>query len=512
MDDYIVLIFGCTILSTQFSPPGRVVIVGGGSAGWMTASVFLNSLGRAGSQIVLVESDRIPTIGVGEGTTPLFKRFLEFNGITETEFMANCNSTYKLGINFPGWTDSDEFDSYFHPFIATGYNQYDQDFFNSCDRRRSGQHSATSPDDYFFNAEMAWQRRAPVGPPPCDSSKMDYGYHFDTALVAEFLKKRALAAGIEYIVDDVSKVVKDGKGDISHIVTENHGDVAGDFFVDCTGFRRLLIGDTLDVDAISYKPRLFNDSAVVIRTPDNGEADIPPYTESTALECGWAWCIPLRGKTSWGYVYSADYTTKEDAEAELRRHIGESAGDIKALHIKLRTGRNLEHWKNNCLAVGLSQGFIEPLEATALALTQFTINRFVTHFARGNYQSTHRDFFNGIINEAFDCTIDYIQLHYKLNTRQDTEYWKDCRDNENITATQKAIIDGWESGEDFINVLRNHVHRSSYAPYSWYCILSGMGRYGSHTMDGEKLRNANPHRDTVAGYSSHQAYLESLQG
>ena len=222
-------------------------------------------------------------------------------------------------------------------------------------------------------------------------------------------------------------------------------------------------------------------------------------------------------KISWGYVYSDNYTTREDAEQELRQHIeadsiGEDTSGIEPLHIRLASGRVTEHWKRNCLAVGLSQGFIEPLEATALGLTQFTINRFVTHFGRGGFTPTYRDHFNEIINEAFDCTIDYIQMHYKLTSRNDTQYWRDCSDNENITPTMKAIIDGWDDASvDFMSVLKEEVHRSSYAPYSWYCILSGMGRYGETDAANGQAADSNPYADEVRDYLSHRGYLEGLQ-
>jgi hypothetical protein len=280
--------------------------------------------------------------------------------------------------------------------------------------------------------------------------------------------------------------------------------------VDCTGFRRLLIGKMPCEDFVSNRARLFNDSAVVIRTQVS-DGDIPPFTESRALKCGWVWRIPLLNKTSWGYVYSADYTTPGEAENELRERIGSSAEGLRALHIKLQIGRIEKHWQNNCVAIGLSQGFIEPLEATALGLTQFSINRFVTHFARGGYLPTYRDHFNSIVNEAFDCTIDYIQMHYKLNTRSDSQYWRDCRSNENITETMRSVLAGWDSPTaDFFSVLREHVHRSSYAPYSWYCILSGMDRYASSTEQAPDNSVDNPYRAEVDGYPGHRQFLESL--
>jgi hypothetical protein len=453
----------------------------------------------------------VPTIGVGEGTTPLFKRFLKFLEVPEEEFMAAARATYKHGINFPGWTGSSEFAAYFHPFAAPGYNEHEQAFFTRCDARRRGEPGPTDPAGYFFNAELSRQCKAPVGPPPCDSSRMDYAYHFDTAFLAEFLKKRCLDAGVRYVVDDVTDVVRGETGDISHVVTADSGDLHADLFVDCTGFRRLLLGPMLEKEPISYEQRLFNNRAVVIRTPVPAAGDLPPYTESTALRNGWAWRIPLMNKISWGYVYSDNYTSAEDAEEELRDHIGADAAGVEPLHIRLKTGRVHEHWKRNCLAVGLSQGFIEPLEATALGLTQFTINRFVTHFARGGFGSAHRDHFNDIINEAFDVTIDYIQMHYKLTTRDDTPYWRDCRDNENVSDTMRAVIAAWEDPEaDFVAALRQHVHRSSYAPYSWYCILSGMGCYPA-TTSREPARPAdNPYAQEVGRFFSHRRYLEDL--
>ncbi len=492
-------------------PPENIVIVGGGSAGWMAASIFLRTFGKQGSKITLIESGNIPTIGVGEGTTPLFKKFLRVLGISEQEFMATCNATFKLGISFPGWTNSEEFGTYFHPFAASGYSQYNQEFFSNCDLRRSGEMASTDPAHFFFNAEMAEQRKAPFGPPPCDSSKMDYAYHFDTVLLAEYMKNRCLDQGINYVVDDVQEVIQKENGDIDYLVTASSGNLSGDFFVDCTGFRKMNIGQTLGTEVISYKSRLFNDSAVVIRTPVPEDSDITPYTESRALKCGWAWRIPLAEKVSWGYVYSADYTSHEDAENELRNHIGDAAKNLPALLIKLQVGRASEHWKNNCVAVGLSQGFIEPLEATALGLTQFTINRFVTHFTRGGYQPVYRDHFNNIINEAFDCTVDYIQTHYILNTREDTQYWRDCRANENISDSMRAVIAGWDStSDDFLSVLKEHVHRSSYAPYSWYCILSGMGRYSEKTSGQSSNQTINPYQDEVSKYYSHRQYLDSI--
>lgn len=490
--------------------PENIVIVGGGSAGWMAASVLLQSLGRQGCRITLIESSRIATIGVGEGTIPLFRRFLHYLQIPEPVFMSACQATYKHGINFPGWTSNEEFSSYFHPFNTPDFTRHDERFFHNCNLRRNGQAVNTVPEDFFFNAEMAKQRKSPAGPPPCDPNRVGYAYHFDAGLLADFLKQRALDRGIVHLVDDVTDVIRNGNGDISHLVTAGNGEIHADFFIDCTGFARKLIGETLGTEIISYKPRLFNDSAVVMRTALAVDAEVPPFTESRALKYGWAWRIPLVSRIGWGYVYSSDYTTREDAERELRNLIGAEANELPARHLKMQVGRITEHWKNNCVAIGLSQGFIEPLEATALGLTQFSINRFIANYIEGGFQSDRSDIYNRTINDAFDSTLDYIQMHYVLNTRDDTRYWRDCRANDNISDTMRRVIEGWDRSDiDFSTVL-NETVSGSYSPYSWYCILSGMGRYSEATLGKTIKRQSNPYQDIVTRYYGHRQYLNSI--
>ena len=490
--------------------PGKIVIVGGGSAGWMAASFFLQGFGRHGTKIVLIESSNIPTIGVGEGTVPTFRRFLHHLGIPESEFMSACNATYKHGISFPGWTGSREFETYFHPFNSPDYASYDKAFFENCRLRRNGTTTPTDPVDFFFGAEMARQRKAPAGPPPCDPNRVGYAYHFDAGLLAEFLKRRSIERGIQHIVDDVSDVVVGENGDIEYLQTAGSGRLEADFYVDCTGFARRLIGRLGDAEPLSYKPRLFNDSAVVLRTPSPQDKDIPPYTSSRALECGWSWRIPLVTRIGWGYVYSSDYTSAEEAEKELRARVGPDSEGVPARQLRMQVGRVEEHWKNNCVAIGLSQGFIEPLEATALGLTQYSINMFAMHYHKGGFSPQFRDEYNGLVNKAFDTTVDYIQMHYKLNTRTDTQYWIDCRNNDNISDTMRHVIQGWDdSSSDFDAVLAQHV-RSSYAPYSWYCILSGMGRFPDSAPGPPPARPENPYRASVSQYFGHRQYLSSL--
>jgi len=499
-------------MTTDTHPPGHIVIVGGGTAGWIAASILMHSLGKYGSKITLIESSNIPTIGVGEGTTPLFKQLLHYLDIPEKEFMSKCNATYKHGISFPDWAvDNGKFTGYFHPFNSPGYNQYDHDFFNMCNKRRNKHHVDTDPSSYFFGAELAKQGKAPVGPAPLNSDHIGYAYHFDAGLLAELLKTRCLNKGITHIVSEVNEVTLNDNGDISQLELSNDNTVNGDFFIDCTGFARKLIKQALGVEITSYKDKLFNNSAVVIRTPAEQREEITPFTESRALKHGWAWRIPLIDSTGWGYVYSNKYTSEHEAEHELRELIGDEAKDLPARQLGFELARVNEHWKNNCLAVGLSQGFIEPLEATALGLVQFSLIRFVSYFDKGNYQATYREHFNNIINAAFDSTCEYIQMHYKLNTRSDSQYWCDNSANNNISANSGALIAGWDNSQvNFDEVIAQYMTDSTYPAYSWYCILSGMGRYPEQTKKATTSASIeNPFKQEVSKYFDHQAYLSS---
>jgi len=358
---------------------------------------------------------------------------------------------------------------------------------------------------------LAKQGKAPVGPAPLNSDNIGYAYHFDAGLLAELLKTRCLNKGITHIVSEVNEVTLNDNGDISQLELSNDNTVNGDFFIDCTGFARKLIKQALGVEITSYKDKLFNNSAVVIRTPAEQREEITPFTVSRALKHGWAWRIPLIDSTGWGYVYSNKYTSEHEAEQELRELIGDEAKDLPARQLGFELARVNEHWKNNCLAVGLSQGFIEPLEATALGLVQFSLIRFVSYFDKGNYQATYREHFNNIINAAFDSTCEYIQMHYKLNTRSDSQYWCDNSANNNISANSGALIAGWDNSQvNFDEVIAQYMTDSTYPAYSWYCILSGMGRYPEQTKKATTSASIeNPFKQEVSKYFDHQAYLSS---
>jgi len=446
----------------------RLVIVGGGTAGWMAACLISHRWGGRDS-VTLVEAPDIGTIGVGEGATPYLRDFFRTLGIAEAAWMPACSATYKAGISFPGWSGRAGFDSYFHPFFSRLDLETAPRFFDNCQLARQGFQADCHPDDFFVAAELARRCLAPI-PERALPFIPDYAYHFDAALLGRFLREHAKGLGVRHIADRVLSVRRDDSGDIAGLATADHGDLEGDFFLDCSGFSALLIGKALGEPFRSYGDCLLNDRAVAIPTPAEPDLPLASHTESRALSAGWAWKIPLTARTGNGYVYSSAFLSPDQAEAELRAALGNA--DSPALHLAMRVGRTERHWVRNCLAVGLSQGFIEPLEATALMLTQLTVTRFLDRFESGD-----RDGFNAEINGMFDGVRNYVVAHFALNGRIDSEYWRANREGLAVPDSTRRLVAAWESEADFDQALAREAPNNVYLRPSWYCILAGMGRF-----------------------------------
>lgn len=460
----------------MLNKPKRILIVGGGTAGWMAANTLLKNWPDA--EISLVESKDIGIIGVGEGATPYLKQYFRELNISESQWMPACDATYKVGISFENWSTVGGYTEYFHPFFSHLDQQPAEMFFYNSGLRRRGYDADATPANYFVAAQIAAQRRLPLAAQG-KTVDIDYAYHFDAAKLGRFLRDIAIAKGLNHIVDNVSDVLVSQSGDIEAVVTEQHGLLSADLYIDCSGFRALLINQALKQEYRSYQDCLFNNAAVALPTARNTAQSISPQTRSIALSHGWMWNIPLTSRTGNGYVYSSDFITPDQAETELRQtlEIPDSA-DVSARHLKMRIGRLDNHWHKNCLAVGLSQGFIEPLEATALMLVQFTLQRFVDRF--GNHQQcTEQDRaqYNSGLNQTFDGVRDYIVAHYKLNTRSDSQYWIANRENKRVPDALATVIDVWDSGQDVEKALASMRDELVYLRPSWYCILSGMGRF-----------------------------------
>ncbi|MFW8591402.1 tryptophan halogenase family protein [Glaciecola sp. 2405UD65-10] len=455
------------------SKRNRIVIAGGGTAGWMAANLFAKQLSDFPVDISLVESPEIGIIGVGEGSTPNLKHFFDILGVKESEWMARCNATYKLSIQFAGWSPSSNVPAYSHPFSSQVDLHTYRAFNMNCLTRRMGLDTTTQPDLFFLNAVLSKQLRS-VHASENFPFDIQYGYHFDSYLLGSYLRDVGKDLGVKHILDKITSAETLPSGEIASLVLEKGGVLEGDFFIDCTGFASLLIGKTLNTPFESFSENLFNDSAVVFPTP--ALKPLPLETKATALSAGWAWQIPLQNRTGNGYVYSSKYLSPELAEKELREHLGIDDSQ-EARHLKMRVGQMSKHWVKNCLAVGLSQGFIEPLEATALHLVQVSCELFVDHYTKGNLSNEFQDEFNKTIHYRFERVRDYIVAHYKLNTRNDSQYWIDNRANENLSDSLVQILQAWFNKKDMLKEINRQQLAYHFDANSWNAMLAGYGTF-----------------------------------
>jgi len=368
--------------------------------------------------------------------------------------MPACNATYKAGIRFSGWSSQTGYESYFHPFFSTFDRSATGQFFQAADRQRDGLHNGIHPDQYFLTTQLAREQLSPLPAPEKLSDQIDYGYHFDATLLGKFLRDRAVALGLRHHVDHVIKVPRSEDGSIAHVETRQSGSLSADLYIDCTGFSRLLIGEVLGENLIPFKENLFNNAAIAIQTPLAGSDPLTPQTEANALSAGWAWKIPLYNRYGNGYVYSSDFLSPDEAEREFRQHLGLLESDIPARHLRMLVGRIENHWKANCLAVGLSQGFVEPLEATALMSTQATVENIISYLSRAPEISIGlKNSYNSNVNNLLEGIRDYIVSHFLVTTREDTDYWRACRNQCRPSEALSSLLEVWDSGGNFFEEL-----------------------------------------------------------
>ncbi|MCH2487604.1 MAG: tryptophan 7-halogenase, partial [Erythrobacter sp.] len=453
--------------------PPHVVVLGGGSAGWITACLLHRRWGPRGGRVTVVESPAIGIIGVGEGSTPQLKAMFDQLGIDEAEWMPACDATYKLGIRFSGWSERPGFESYFHPFPGPVDLHTEPHFVRNCLLARRGVAVPAHPDPWFLATHLADEGKGPH--PSADFPfAPSYGYHFDAHKLGAFLREWAVAKGVEHRPSTVDHVELTADGDIAALVCEGGERIAGDVFVDCSGFRGMIAQQALGVEFLPFDANLFNDRAVVMPTPR--AASVLPQTDAIAMRAGWRWSIPLTTRVGNGYVYSSRHIADEDAEEELRAALGQPQGEARRLEMKV--GRVAETWHRNCLAVGLSQGFLEPLEATALHIVIATALEFAQAFEAGDFTGRHRDAFNASIAARYEGVRDYIVAHYRLNRRTDTAYWRENAANDQLSPELKTMMTAWFRGEDLMAANdAAYDGRRYYANASWHCLFAGYGTF-----------------------------------
>ncbi|USI74748.1 tryptophan halogenase family protein [Sphingomonas morindae] len=426
-----------------------VVIVGGGTAGWLAAGIIAaRHKGRIAAgrfSVTLVESPNVPIIGVGEGTWPTLRSTLEKMGVSETEFFRRCDAAFKQGAKFAKWTTGAADDAYYHPLMMPqGFTQ-----LNLVPHWLAG---AAAPGSSFCDTVCPQGVLCDEGLAPKTIATREYdavanyAYHLDAGKFATFLREHCTEVlGVRHILADVRSVEQREDGDIAAVHTEQAGRIAGDLFVDCTGFKALLLGETLGVPFRDCSDVLFCDTALAVQLPyDTPDDPIASHTISTAQKSGWIWDIGLPTRRGVGYVYSSRHSDPDSAEAELRAYIGPKHQDLAIRRIPIRSGHRETFWQRNCVAVGLAAGFLEPLEASAIVLIELSAKLIAEQMpaTRGVMDIVSRRF-NEVTRYRWGRIIDFLKLHYVLTKRTDTAFWRDNVDPDTIPPRLRDLLTLW---------------------------------------------------------------------
>jgi tryptophan 7-halogenase len=425
-----------------------VVIVGGGTAGWLTAGTIAarhQARIRSGAlSVTLVESPSVPIIGVGEGTWPTLRTTLEKMGVSETEFFRQCDSAFKQGGKFARWTTGADDDAYYHPLMLP------QSFTQQNLVPHWLQHGAgASFCDYVCpQGVLCDDGLAPkMITTPEYRAVANYSYHLDAGKFAPFLQQHCTARlGVRHVLADVSRVNVSERGDIRSVTTQQAGDIAGDLWVDCSGFAALLLGKTLGVGFRSCSDVLFCDTALAMQiphaTPDEALAS---QTIATAQSAGWIWDIGLPTRRGVGYVYSSRHTSEEAAREELLRYVGATHKDRAVRKIPIRSGYRETFWKNNCVAVGLAGGFLEPLESSAIVLVELSAKLLAEQLpANREVMDIIAARFNEVTHYRWGRIIDFLKLHYVLTRRTDSAFWVDNADPASVPERLRKLLQLWK--------------------------------------------------------------------
>ncbi|MBK20469.1 MAG: tryptophan halogenase [Rhodospirillaceae bacterium] len=428
----------------------RFTIVGGGSAGWLAASLLTATLNRRNdgpdTEITVIESPNLPIIGVGEATTlSTFVTFAQLK-IDEQDFLNHCDASFKGAVRFKGWninpdgTDGD----YYHPFDVPELIYGVLPAYHYHRRKAEG---ISQPSFAHSMSVLPTLMDANRAPKALDAQPFEglanYSFHLDASLMGEYLKEYCTTLGVTYISDDVVDVTLDERGFVSALELKELGTHPVEFVIDCSGFRSLILQQALGEKFIPYKDHLLCDRALAVQIPHREGAPLEPYTTSSALGAGWSWNVPLYSRRGTGYVFSSQFRSDDDAIEEFLNFLGDDAKDAEPRVIPMSIGRARHSWVKNCLGVGLSAGFIEPLESTSIHLIQVAIRRFLDHLPDRNCDPALVDRYNHLVTDMYEDIRDFIAMHYAISNR-DGEFWQTARSENAVPDRVRERLALWK--------------------------------------------------------------------
>ena len=478
-------------------PIESIIIVGGGTAGWM-AAVYLKRAMEASNfphKITVVESPRIPTVGVGEGTLLTFRRTLQLLGIDESTWLVRCNGALKMGIKFVDWLELRH--SFWFTFRSPrhDHNALIDYWFSHQDRENLGPFARTvGPAVALCEARKSPKR---IGQTSHDG-EVPYAYHFDAALLATYLKEVALSRGVELFSDTVVDVKRAGDGSIHRLVTDAGRSLTADLFVDCSGFRGLLINEALEEPFVPFNDFLFCDRAVAINIPtDDARNGINSNITATALRSGWVWHIPLYGRSGNGYVYSSEFASPDVAERELRQHVRIADREFDSRHLEFRVGYTRRSFVKNCVSLGLASGFVDPLQATGIFFLEVGLGMLAKRLASGPVGPAQIDSFNETMGFFYEEIRDFLILHYLLTRRTDSPFWRANRNRSKLPGRLRDKLQ--QLSAVLPTAPGNPLYRGDFGQslaYAYLNILCGMGYFErakvpvEHSADDETMFRA----------------------
>jgi tryptophan halogenase len=486
----------------QGKPVRRVVIVGGGTAGWMSAAALSKTMGKV-LDITLVESDEIGTVGVGEATIPTMITFHNLLGLNEAEFMAATNATFKLGISFENWRDVGQ--DYIHSFGTTGTDHWTAGFQHFW---LKGKARGLAGDYGDYCRELVAARAGRFAHLP--DNGMNYAYHLDAGAYARFLRRFSEPLGVKRVEGKIVQVQQDAEsGHVRSVTLKDGTRVEGDLFLDCSGFRSLLVGETLGVEFEDWSHWLFCDSALAVQTESTGV--VPPYTRAIAHRAGWQWRIPLQHRVGNGLVYSSRHIDDDQARDLLMNNLA-GAPLMQPKPIRFKPGQRRQSWRGNCVAIGLAGGFLEPIESTSIHLIQRGLIRLLQMFPSGGISQADVDEYNQQTSAEVTHIRDFIILHYTVNQRQDSPFWRAARELELPESLRHRIAHFRETGKVFRGP------NELFAENSWVQVMLGQGIMPAHhhqiadLMGDDELRHFLGNiqasmRGVVGQLPSHSDYL-----